>query len=125
MNVWFFSDRVYHIIQTVEFYTNDNPSDMKWGGRIGGIDWKSETPEVTASRITKEDMLKYMEETGNNLKAKLRSFSEDDLYETDGFKAHQPSRLAKFIYTLRHSMWHIGELSRALRDWDCERIIWR
>ena len=125
MNVWYFSSVVYHTIQTVEFYTYDNPDDMMWGGRIGGIDWKTESPEVTASRVMKEDMLKYLEETKSNLNNKLRSFSEDELFEKDGFKEWQASRLAKFIYTLRHSMWHIGELGRALRDWDCERIIWK
>jgi hypothetical protein len=124
MNVWYFSNIVYHAIQTVEFYTYDDPDDMKWGGRIGGIDWKTESPHVTASRVTKEDMLKYLEETKTNLIDKLGSFGEDDLFETDGFKEWQTSRLAKFIYTLRHSMWHIGELGRALRDWDCERIKW-
>ena len=35
-NIWYYSDRVYHIIQTVEYYTNDDPKTMKWGGRIGG-----------------------------------------------------------------------------------------
>ena len=47
-NIWYYSDRVYHIIQTVEFYTNDDPKTMKWGGRIGGIEWRKESPEVTA-----------------------------------------------------------------------------
>jgi hypothetical protein len=125
MNVWYFSDRVFHVIQTVEFYTSDNPEDMKWGGRIGGIDWKTESPDVTASRITKEDMLDYLSETKSNLEEKLNSFSEEDLFGTDGFKSYLACRFAKFVYTLRHSMWHIGELARAMREWDCERIIWR
>ncbi len=125
MNVWYFSNIVYHVIQTVEFYTNDDPDEMEWGHRIGGIDWKTETPEVTASRVTKKDMLDYMEETKTNLSEKLRSFSEDDLFDADGFSEWQDSRLMKFIYTLRHSMWHIGELGRVMRDWDCERVNWR
>ncbi len=98
---------------------------MKWGSRIGGIDWTTESPEVTASRITKKNMLDYLEETKTNLNKKLRSFSEDNLFEADGFSGWQDSRLAKFIYTVRHSMWHIGELGRAMRDYGCERISWR
>ena len=125
LNVWYFSNEVFHTIQTVEFYTYDKPDDMKWGQRIGGIDWKTESPEVTASRITKKDMLKYLEEAKSGFNDKLRSLSEDEFFESDGFERWQSSRLAKYIYTLRHSMWHIGELGRALREWDCERISWQ
>ena len=124
-NIWYYSDRVYHIIQTVEFYTNDDPKTMKWGGRIGGIEWRKESPEVTASRIKKDDMLEYLQETENKLRKKLMSFSDNDLFEDDGFSEWQDSRLAKFLYTMRHSMWHIGELSRALRDYDCKRTSWQ
>jgi hypothetical protein len=125
MNVWYFSNIVYHVIQTVEFYAKDNPDEMKWGSRIGGIDWKTESPAVTASRITKKDMRDYLEETQTILNDKLRSFSEEDLFETDGFSGHLDSRLMKFIYTLRHSMWHIGELSMAVRDFECDRLQWQ
>lgn len=124
-NIWYYSDRVYHIIQTVEFYTNDDPKTMKWGGRIGGIEWREESPEVTASRIKKNDMLEYIEETEKKLREKLMSISDNDLFETDGFSEWQASRLAKFLYTMRHSMWHIGELSRALRDYDSKRTRWQ
>ena len=124
MNVWYFSERVFHIIQTIQFYAADSPEGMKWGSRIGGIDWKTESPEETASRITKDVMREYLEETKKNLESKLRSFSDEDYYETDGFSKWQPSRLAKFIYALRHSMWHLGELSRVLRDYDCKRTNW-
>ncbi|MFW9806833.1 MAG: hypothetical protein ACFFFK_08900 [Candidatus Thorarchaeota archaeon] len=125
MNVWYFCERVYHIIQTVEFYAADSPESMKWGGRIGGIDWKSESPEETAKRITKDMMHEYLEETKRNLENKLRSFSDDEYFETDGFSRWQTSRLSKFIYVLRHSMWHLGELSRALREYACEHANWR
>ena len=124
-NIWYFSYTVYHIIQTVEFYTYNDPKSMKWGASIGDIDWKTESPEVTASRIKKDDMLEYLEETKEKLEMKLRSFSESELFETDGFSEWQSSRLAKFLYTMRHSMWHIGELSRSLRDYDCKRTNWQ
>ncbi|MHA3963789.1 MAG: hypothetical protein AM325_009630 [Candidatus Thorarchaeota archaeon SMTZ1-45] len=124
-NIWYFSERIFHIIQTVEFYSSDEPEVMKWGGRIGGIDWRKESPQITASRIKKDDMIAYLEETKMKLRNKLRTFTDDDMFETDGFSKWQPSRLAKFLYTMRHSMWHIGELSRTLREWDCERLEWQ
>jgi len=125
MNVWYFSERVYHIIETVEFYNRDDPSGMQWGGRIGGIDWKKESPQETATRISKDDMLEYLEKTRENLKKKLSTLSDDDMFEKDGFEKWQPSRLYKYIYTLRHNMWHIGELSKTLREYDCQRTEWK
>ncbi|MCK5152418.1 MAG: hypothetical protein KAQ65_11270, partial [Candidatus Thorarchaeota archaeon] len=109
----------------VEYYSNDDPKTMKWGSRIGGIEWRKETPEETATRIKKDDMLDYVEETEGKLREKLISFSESDLFQADGFSEWQDSRLAKFLYTMRHSMWHIGELSRAHREYDCKRISWQ
>lgn len=125
MNVWYFADVVFHTIETVDFYTGDGPEGFEWGGRIGGTDWKKESPAMRASKISKKDMLQYISETKARLNNKLSSFSEDEVFEGDGFKPHQATRLEKFIYTLRHSMWHIGELGRAMRNWDCERISWR
>jgi hypothetical protein len=124
-NVWYFSERVYHIIETVEFYMADTPESMKEGSRIGGIEWRKESPEETAHRIRKDDMLEYLEETKESLEKKLRSFSDSDFFETDGFSEWQSTRLAKFLYTMRHSMWHIGELSRSLRNYDCKRTNWQ
>jgi hypothetical protein len=123
-NIWYFSERVYHIIQTIEFYSYDSPDSMKWGSRIGGIQWRKESPEVTASRIRKDDMKDYLEEIKEQLENKLRTFSDMAFYDTDGFSEWQTSRLAKFLYTMRHSMWHIGELGKMLRDCDCKRINW-
>ena len=125
LNVWYFSDVVFHAIETVDFYTGDSPKDFKWGGRIGGTDWKTETPTTRATKITKMEMLEYIKETKEKLNEKLTSFSDDDYFEQDGFKDYIPSRLDKFIYTIRHNMWHIGELGRAMREWDCERVSWR
>ncbi len=124
-NIWYFSERVFHIIQTVEFYTNNDPKRMKWGNRIGGIDWRTESPEETASRIKKDDMVEYLEDTKEKLEMKLRLFSGNDLFETDRFSEWQPSRLAKFLYTMRHSMWHLGELTHALRYYDSKRTSWQ
>lgn len=125
MNIWYFSNVVFHAIETVDYYTEDSPKGFKWGGRIGSTDWKTETPAMRATKITKKDMLEYISETKDRLNKKLSSFSEDDFFEQDGFKDYLESRLDKFIYTLRHSMWHIGELSRAIRDFECDRLQWQ
>ena len=38
---WFFSLTAYHVVETAEFYTRENPEGMIWGGRAG-FSWDSE-----------------------------------------------------------------------------------
>ncbi|MHA2303239.1 MAG: hypothetical protein ACXACD_20035, partial [Candidatus Thorarchaeota archaeon] len=57
MNIWYYSYVVLHLIESAEFYSGDDTEGIVWGGAIGGIDWKKESPHTTASRIEKNDML--------------------------------------------------------------------
>jgi hypothetical protein len=124
MNIWYYSYVVLHLIESVEFYSGDDTDDMVWGRAIGGIDWKNESPHVTASRISKEDMLKYLKKVESSFSKKLSSFSDEDLLEADGFAKSHPNRFSKYMYLLRHTMYHIGELARVLRICNCERLKW-
>lgn len=124
MNIWYYSYVVLHLIESADFYSRDDTDDMVWGGAIGGIDWKKESPHVTASRIAKKDMLKYLAKIESVLEAKLNSFSDKDLLESDGFAKSHPNRFSKFLYLMRHTMYHLGELARVLRNCNCERLKW-
>jgi hypothetical protein len=44
-NGWTFSDTVYHIIATQEFYFRDTPEGMGWGGLYGDPKYKDDDPE--------------------------------------------------------------------------------
>jgi hypothetical protein len=58
-------------------------------------------------------------------KTTIQSFSDKEMMQKDGFGEHLRSRYEKFLYLLRHSMYHIGELSRSLRERDNVKVIWR
>ncbi|MHA2299953.1 MAG: hypothetical protein ACXACD_03260, partial [Candidatus Thorarchaeota archaeon] len=104
--------------------SGDDTEGIVWGGAIGGIDWKKESPHTTASRIEKNDMLIYLKKIESSLEAKLDSFSDKDLLEPDGFAKSHPNRLSKYLYLMRHTMYHLGELARVLRNCNCERLKW-
>jgi hypothetical protein len=124
MNIWYYSYVVLHLIESADFYSQDDTDEMIWGGAIGGIDWKHESPHETASRISKKAMLQYLRKIESSLDAKLDSFSDKDLLEPDGFSKSHPNRLSKYLYLIRHTMYHIGELARVLRTYNCERLKW-
>ncbi|MFW9802739.1 MAG: hypothetical protein ACFFFC_08820 [Candidatus Thorarchaeota archaeon] len=124
MNIEYYSYVVLHLIESADFYSRDDPNNMKWGSAIGGIDWKNETPQETASRISKEAMLDYAKKIESQLTKKLDSLSIEDLLEQDGFSKSYPNRLAKYLSLMRHTMFHIGELARVLRNYGCERLSW-
>lgn len=122
MKIEYYSYVVLHLIESIEFYSQDDASEMIWGAAIGGIDWKKETPQEIAARISKKAMIDYSEKIESLLESKLDSLSEKDLLEPDGFSKSYPNRLAKYLHQLRHTMFHIGELARVLRNCNCERL---
>ncbi|MFX1284167.1 MAG: DinB family protein [Promethearchaeota archaeon] len=126
VNEWSFSLTVYHIIETAEFYSRNTPEGMEWG-KIAGFNYETDTDEMKIqkqARITKELLLDYLAEIEERITNYFENTRDEDLFEKDGFDPHLKSILEKLLYLLRHNMHHIGELNKALRDWNCQRINW-
>ena len=125
-NDWSFSWNIYHIIETAEFYIRDSPNGMNWGYHAG-INWNSDSENITNEKkqnISKDRLLNYLKDIEDRVDQFLRNSSNDYLYGTDDFDEGTLPILDKIIYLLRHSMFHIGELSKFLRDSNCVRIKW-
>ena len=121
---WFFSLTAYHVIETAQFYMGSDPDAMKWGGKAG-FDWKEgiDVKKKILPKLTKDLVKSYLTETREKLNSLLSSMTNQDLQQVDGFHWFD-SIFEKMVYLLRHNMHHIGELSRTLRDWDCEPVKW-
>ncbi len=121
---WFFSLTAYHVIETPQFYMDSDPDAMKWGGHAG-IEWENgiDIKNDVLPKLTKDLVKSYLIETREKLTSLFRSMTNQDLQKTDGFHWFD-SIFEKMVYLLRHNMHHIGELSRTLRDWDCEPVKW-
>jgi hypothetical protein len=127
INDWSFSWNIYHIIETAEFYSRNTPLGMEWGERAG-INWEMDTEEEINKkklRITKEFLLNYLEEIEDKITNILTNTKDDDFFKTDEFDQGTLYVFEKFVYLLRHNMHHIGELNKALRDSNNQRISWR
>lgn len=124
-NNWMYNWVIYHIIETIEYYNSDDPNLFVWG-RKAGIKAKEETKEEVMEKkknITKSMLKDYVLELSDKCITKIQSYADVDLLAKDKFHWFD-SILGKYLYLLRHSMFHLGELSQTLRNWDCEHILW-
>ena len=122
---WVYSFTIYHIIETADFYSRDNPETMNWGKKAG-IDWnkdQKEDIEEKKLKISKEFLLNYLEEIRERIRSLLSETDDNSLLQKDKFHWFD-SVFEKLLYLLRHNSHHIGELARTLRDYDCDRIKW-
>ncbi|MFX1284571.1 MAG: DinB family protein [Promethearchaeota archaeon] len=127
INDWSFSWNIYHIIETADYYKQSTPTGMEWGKRVN-INLKADsenTIKQKKAKITKDQLLGYLEEIEDQVSDLLENSSDEELLGKDEFDDGHLIILEKILYLLRHNMHHIGELNKALRDWQCERIKWQ
>ncbi|MHA2252071.1 MAG: DinB family protein [Candidatus Kariarchaeaceae archaeon] len=127
INDWSFSFTVFHTIETAEFYARESPEGMKFGKRIG-INWEQDSKEEIIekkAKITKEDLTTYLGEIRKIVAEKINSLTDKEIFMQDGFRERFTSIYEKYVYLLRHTMYHIGELARSLRDNEEVKIEWQ
>ena len=126
-NDWSYVLNLYHIIDTIEFYSQDKPKNLVKEGGLGihAPDKSEEEVNALIEGKTKEFFHEYLEKVRNKIAEKIKSFSLDELFGQDSFAEWGfTSRYHKYSYTLRHSMLHTGELNKTLRDLNRTRIKW-
>lgn len=126
-NEWSYVNNLYHIINTIEFYCQDGPNDLKEKGSLG-INEHGLSKEEVKKKIEeepKEFYLDYLEKARKQLIEKINRYSMDELFRPDDFSEWGfTSRFHKYSYTLRHTVFHTGELNKTLRDLQKTRIKW-
>ena len=126
-NNWSFSNTVYHIIETAEYYHRNTPEGMEWGKRAG-FSWTDDSEETILrkmSSLTKNDLIEYLDEIEKCISQSLEKSTNEDLFGTDSFDNGMLHIIEKMLYLLRHNMHHIGELNKVLRDTESKRIKWQ
>jgi hypothetical protein len=121
---WFYALRVYHIIETAEFYARDTHEGFKWGTRLGEPNWWDRiSHKKAAEKVIKGDMLVYLNDIAQYLENNLKRLDDQALLKKDGFHWFS-SILEKLQYLLRHNSFHLGELTQQLRGLGHKRIEW-
>jgi hypothetical protein len=100
---------VYHLLETIDYYTSGKSADdYPWGHRFN-LDWEEKDSEKFP---TQEEMMVYLEE----MEARVRGWLEQ-ADPTTPEKLHPftgSTWLGKAIYILRHTQHHVAELGVAL-----------
>ena len=98
-----------HLLDCLDFYFSDNgPDEYKWGYRFGGGWW--EIPEDNLP--DKKDILDYAGEIKEKIVSQLSTLDDSALSETSPIQYEWvKTRLGLYIYALRHTLHHHGQLS--------------
>lgn len=121
---WFFSITLYHIIETMDFYSRENPGTMKWGKRAG-YSWE-EVKDISKDilpLITRDLLQDYQNEMEEKITKTLQKMSDDAFSRKDGFHWFE-SIFQKFVYLLRHNQHHLGEVAFAMRTNNAGILKW-
>ena len=112
--------QVYHVVESIDFYAGELPSEQfPWGQRFG-VDWECEDPALLPSQL---QMKEYLEEVEGKLAGWMVTvdLSAPELL----FRWTGRTGLERVLYSLRHLQQHIGELSRELDFRGQEGPNWR
>ena len=98
----------YHIIDCLDYYFSGKvPEDYLWGYRFGGGWW--ELPEDR--QPDKAAVSAYLHEVEARIIDELNSLMDEDLLRPFTLDECARSVLGHYIYALRHTMHHHGELA--------------
>jgi hypothetical protein len=110
-----------HAIETVEFYAADGPDGYSWGHRFG-IDWEQAGAEGLPSR---EEVAAYASEVAAWLAVRLRALSDAQMLAQTAFPWTGATRLATFLYCLRHTQHHLAQVGAVLQLRGLNAAEWR
>ena len=122
-NNWMYGYVLFHSIEAIEFYMSD--SSEVWIP-LSGVSENSEEKETETLKTLNQKFFKnYLHKVEKHTFNVLDKLTDKDLLENDGFGVRGfTSRLHKFSYVIRHSMVHLGELSKTVRDLGMKGIKW-
>lgn len=120
---------VYHIIETINYYNQRHHDDWVFGTHLGITKDMEETKReliwsTKVNKLTKKILNTYLEETKNNLALTLATLDNEQLSEADAFEWF-PSRLDKYLYTLRHTMHHLGWVATHINSMNVTKLRWQ
>ena len=112
---WRYGTFLFHAIETIDFYMSDSEDTFQ-----PLSDGTQDSVEKEIAIINSKDRTffeKYLTDVESKTFDILGKMTEEDLLSKDGFAMRGfLSRFHKYLYMMRHTMVHLGELSKTLRD---------
>ncbi|MCK5141140.1 MAG: hypothetical protein KAQ70_03020 [Candidatus Heimdallarchaeota archaeon] len=123
-NSWMYGYTLFHAIEAIEYYMSNSKDDWI---PLSDVSANSEEIETNTIRTRDKQFFEnYLSEVETKTFDVLTKLSEEDFLETDGFSERGfTSRLHKYSSVVRHTMVHVGELSKTTRDLEKNGIRWQ
>jgi hypothetical protein len=97
-----------HIFDCLDYYFGDiPPEEYAWGHRFGGGWW--ELPEV--KQPDQETVLTYAHELEARITSQLNALNDEDLLKPWTADPTAGTVIGHFVYALKHTLHHHGELA--------------
>jgi len=113
--------QVWHLLDCLDFYFTDKPDvDYVWGYYFGGGYW--ELPEEKYPN--QEQMLAYARELEARVEKEFSALCDEDLLKPFSRDDSATTWLGHYIYAVRHTMHHHGQLAVLLAEQGIEGGSW-
>ncbi|MHA2009478.1 MAG: hypothetical protein ACXABO_02565 [Promethearchaeota archaeon] len=125
-NSWGYAWNSFHVVEVIFYHTLDDPKAIAWGERAN-INWEKDNEVIFVEKMTKiskELVREFIDEIRDSWQTKIKEKPNDYFLSKDDF-GDFASNLERHIYSIRHAAHHIGELNKALRDFNNKRITWQ
>lgn len=123
-NDWNYGYILFHVIEAIDFYLEDSADVWKPMTEISQNSREKETEALKG--VDQSYFYNYLNQVEEKAIEVLNQLGDDLLLENDGFAPRGfISRYHKLSYVIRHSMFHLGELTKSLRNNELDRIEWR
>jgi hypothetical protein len=109
-----------HIVEAADAYEREGFEDHEWGSRF--CDWEGGAEEELP---TQEQLLEYLDEVAARLEERLRGMSDGDMMAAPPYSWVGATNLERWLYALRHTHSHLGELNMLLRVHGAPSGDWR
>jgi hypothetical protein len=95
----------YHALETIDFYTSDQPADLFFWGNRFGVDWEDQRSQLLPEQ---EQLTVYLDEIEGKL---VHWFKTVDLTAPErSYPWTGVSKLERTVYMLRHTHHHLAEM---------------
>lgn len=110
----------FHAVESIDFYFSGS-AQFEWGKRFRGPWWKIAREALP----TKDEMLVYLEEMEEKVTGYFADCDDDDLLKAfDLYDWSGSTWLGHFIYAIRHTMHHQGQLAALQMEFGVEGDTW-
>ncbi|MFX0212323.1 MAG: DinB family protein [Candidatus Hodarchaeota archaeon] len=112
----------FHTVETVDFYIGETETNFPWGKKFGEPLWET----FTESKLpTKAQVKEYADEMKKKVETIFAKCNDIKFLEPQKiFSWTGETLLDRFVYILKHSYYHLGQINQLIKESGNEPTDW-